>query len=101
MSGIKIDMYFREQHQPIQGATLRIDEFLLGEQARNGSRTAREFLHQMIEEQLVQPLLDLILKDLVERERQDEERKALFGDGPVTVANMENAITELVKRKRQ
>lgn len=99
-SRIEIDMYFRQGIEPTQGMTLPIDEQMLWEQARNGSRTARDFLHRVIEEQLVEPLLDLILKDLVEREREEAERKALFGDGPITVDSMESAIMERIKRRR-
>jgi hypothetical protein len=99
-SRIEIDMYFRDGHRPTQGMTLPIDEQLLWEHARNGSQAARAFLRRAIQDQMIEPLLDLILKDLVDREREEAERKALFGDGPITVASMENAITELVKRRR-
>lgn len=101
MRGIEIDMHFRDGYQPTQGMTLPIDEQLLREHARNGSQAVREFLRWIIQDQMIEPLLDLVLKDMVEREREEEERKALFGDGPITVSSMENAIVELVKRRRE
>jgi hypothetical protein len=100
MNRIEIDMYFRDGVQPTQSMRLLIDESVLWEHARNGSRKAREFLRRSIQDQMIEPLLDLILKDMVNREKEEAERKALFGDGPITVASMENAITELVKRRR-
>jgi hypothetical protein len=82
-------------------APLLVDNFILEDLARRGSNNVRDFLRRAINEQLVEPMLDLFLKDLVAREREEAERKALFGDGPITVASMENAIQELVKRRRE
>lgn len=100
MIGIEISAYVRQGIEPTQGIVLPIDEQTLWEHSRNGSRAVREFLHRVIEDQLVEPLLDLILKDMVARESEEAERKSLFGDSPITVGSMENAIMERIKRRR-
>lgn len=101
MIGIEISAYVRQGIEPTQGIVLPIDEQTLWEYSRNGSRDAREFLRRVIEEELVGPLICLILKDLVAREKEEAERKALFGDSPITVDSMENAIMERIKRRRE
>lgn len=82
-------------------ARQRVDEEILWDQARRGgSQAVREFLHNYVVPELIEGLLRDFLAEFVQQEKEQAEREKLFGKGPLTVASMENAIAELVKKRR-
>lgn len=79
---------------------ITVDSLMLENFARQGSGRAREFLRNLMIDQMVEPLLDFVLSELVAREQNDREREKFFGPGPLTVESMNRAVEKLIERRR-
>jgi hypothetical protein len=91
---------YRDLGRPI-AKDLKIPFSLLEEQARMGSRNARDFLQRVLNEQMIEPLLDRILAPMVKMERDQAELQAILGtikDHQGNDAAMAQAIKAMLNR---
>lgn len=77
-----------------------IDEYILQEKARKGAQHLREFLRHILNEGLVTELLQEFLKELFQQQEDEQKRREIFGEGPLTKEKMEVAIQNLIDKRR-
>jgi hypothetical protein len=99
LDGVEFTMEYRDKGKAFR-CPLRIDDVTLFSVAKGGSAAVREFLRQTLHEQVIEPLLDLVLEEMTTREQDEREREAMFGAGPMTMEKMTSAVACLAKERR-